>query len=159
MIDGIKSWWSDRSARERRLIGIMVILLIPVMFWYAVITPVRSALVSAKIRHDAAVEALGRVNAKADILKKLEQSPPQVLAGPLQSVIAQSATDAGFSLTKSEPTANDGVAISLAAAKSAAFFQWVDGLEGQGLFVEQASIRPNSDATIAIDMVIKAQKR
>jgi general secretion pathway protein M len=159
MIDTMKSWWASRSLRERNLLGIMFALLIPLLLWYAVATPFWSALVGAKVRHDTAVEALGRVNAKAAILKKLEQAPPQPLAAPLQSVIAQSAAEAGFSLTRSEPTVDDGLLISLAAAKSAAFFAWVSKLETQGLFVQQASIRANPDATIAVDMTIKAQKR
>jgi general secretion pathway protein M len=141
------------------LLGIMFVLLIPVLLWYAVAVPFWSALVGAKMRHDTAVETLGRVNAKADILKRLEQSPPQPLGAPVQSVVAQSAADAGFSLTKSEPTVDDGVSISLAAAKSAAFFGWISRLEAQGIFVQQASIRANPDSTIAVDLTIKAQKQ
>ena len=138
---------------------IMLVLLLPVLLWYAVAMPFWNALVASKLRHDNAVEALGRVNAKASILKKLQQTPPPAQSGPLQSVISQSATAAGFLLTKSEPTANDGLAASIANAKSAAFFAWTSKLEGEGHFIEQASIRPNSDATIAADFVIRAQKR
>lgn len=159
MIQNARNWWSQRSFRERNLITIMLVLLVPVLLWYAVTMPFWNALVASKVRHDNAVEALGRVNAKAFILKKLEQSPPLAQSGPLQSVISQSATEAGFLLTKSEPTANGGMAVSITNAKSAAFFAWITKLEGEGHFIEQASIRPNSDATIAADFVIRAQRR
>lgn len=159
MIQNARNWWSQRSIRERNLITIMLVLLVPVLLWYAVAMPFWKALVASKVRHDNAVEALGRVNAKASILKKLEQSPPPAQSGPLQSVISQSATEAGFTLTKSEPTASDGLSLSISNAKSAAFFAWISKLEGQGYFIEQASIRPNTDATIAADFVIRAQKR
>jgi general secretion pathway protein M len=159
MIETAQIWWTERSARERVMLLIMVAALAATILLFAIIRPLFTSVTNAKIRHDQAVTQTAAVQTKAKALKTALAAPPPVLDGPVTTFVSQSATEAGFTLSKADPVGTDAVSASIVAAKSPAFFNWVDKLSAQGIFVDQVTIRTNSDATIAVDVMFKMQVR
>lgn len=159
MITTLQTLWAERSQREQWLLGIMFALLGAFALWFLVLVPLRSGLEAAKLRHERAVHDAATVRAKATALKALTANPPPALGAPVPSFVAQSATDAGFTLSRNDPAGSDGAIISIVSAKAPAFFAWIAQLETRGVFVDRVSIRTNSDATVAVDAQLKFRAR
>ena len=155
MIEQLKNWYRERSAREQRLLGVMMALLLAVFGWIAILRPINSGLELSKANHELAVERLERV--RGDALA-LESGGPVVTEAP-QTLVSRLAGEAGFSPTRVDPGAEGRVLIALASAKPIALNRWLEALDAQGMFVEQISIRPNSDATLAIDATLRARAK
>ena len=159
MIEAARLWWAERAPREQVLLAVMVACFVTVFLWLGVTRPLFTCVAQAKLRHEIAVRDAATVQIKARALKVALATPPVLLDGPLQGVVTQSASEAGFTLARADPSGTDAVSVTLVSAKSPAFFAWLNKLNAQGIFAEQVSIRTNSDATIAADAVLKAQVR
>lgn len=150
-----KNWWSARTDREQKMLMLMVAVVSLFLMWFAVWQPVTSGLRSAHMRYDRAIIDLASVKEKAVALKAIRARPVQPLGVPLASFVGQAASEAGFTLSRSEPVGTDGITIAIVSAKSPALMAWFAQLENRGLFVSEISIRPNSDMTIAAEAVLK----
>lgn len=159
MIDAARLWWAERAQREQILLIIMAVFLLIVFLWLGITRPLFAGAEAARLRHEKAVIDEATVQIKARALKAALAAPSVALDGPLQTVITQSASDAGFTLSRVDPTGMDAVSVTLVSAKSPAFFAWLNKLNAQGIFAEQVSVRTNTDATIAADALLKAQVR
>lgn len=155
MIVNVKQWWSDRSDRERKMLAVMVAVIGLFLLWFAVWQPLTNGLRSAQSKYDRAVVDLATVKDKTTALKTLRARPVQPLSVPVTSFVSQSASEAGFTLSRAEPSGTDGVAIAIVSAKSPALMAWLSTLEIRGIFVSEISIRPNSDRTIAAEAILK----
>jgi general secretion pathway protein M len=152
-----QTWWAERSQREQWMLGVMVAAIAAFLLWFAVLLPLASALERARVRHDQAVVDLATVRGKASALKSILAKPMLPLGAPVATFVSQSAGEAGFTLSRSDPVGTNGVAISIVAAKSPALFDWLGSLDARGIFVSQLSIRTNSDMTIAVDATLNAR--
>jgi general secretion pathway protein M len=152
-------WWDERSERERWMLGIMFALIGTLLFWFAIVVPIATALVEARLRHEAAVRMAASVSAKALALKKFESLPPPNLGGPPPAFAGQTATEAGLTLTRADPVGADSVAIAAANAQPGALLQWLASLEARGLFVDSLSIRADGGATVAAEATLRARSK
>jgi general secretion pathway protein M len=134
MIETLRTLWHERSPRERIMLSVMFALLALTILWFGVIAPTISGLEAAKARHNRAVVAVASVQGKAALLKRLNETPPPPLGAPV----------AGFVKL-------------IVSAKPAAFFKWIGSLDQKGVFVDQITVRTNSDATIGVDATLKAR--
>ena len=141
MMARIKDYWAGLSQRERVLLGVMAALLAVVILWLGVMRPVDNGLRDA---HMLASDALDRNAAIRAKVKQLDQLPRAVAAptGDLAQIVGQSAGEAGFTLERAQPQGTGRVDIAIASAKPTALFDWIAGLEGQGIVVETLSVRP-----------------
>ena len=155
MIERLKVWYSDRSPREQRMLGIMMALLVIVVGWLAILRPLDSGLAQARADHALAIMRLERVRGDARAL----ESGRAVATDSAQALVSRLADQAGFSPTRLDPGAEGRVLTGLASAKPVALTRWLEALEAQGVFVEQISIRPNSDATLAVDATFRARAK
>ncbi len=157
MIENARTWWAERSPRERTMLGVMVALLALFLIWFAVISPLISALEASKVRHIRSVTDLAAVQTKSAALRKLKANPPQPLGAPVTTFVALSAGEAGFTLSRNDAVGTDRASISIASAKPPALFNWLTSIDARGVFVDQLVVRPNSDATISVDATLKAR--
>ncbi len=141
------------------MLSVMIACFAVVILLFGIVRPLFAGAEAARIRHEKAVIDAATVEIKAKALKAAMAAPPVSLDGPLQSTITQSASEAGFTLSRADPAGTGGVSITLVSAKSPAFFAWLNALDSRGIYAEQVTIRTNSDATIAADAVLKAQVR
>ena len=152
-----RNWWGERSPREQWMLGVMTAAIAAFLAWFAVLMPLASGLERARIRHNQAVTDLATVRGKTAALKVILAKPAIPLGAPLPAFVSQSAGEAGFTLSRTDPVGTNGVAIAIVSAKSAALFDWLSGLDARGIFVSQLTIRTNSDMTIAVDATLTAR--
>jgi general secretion pathway protein M len=149
-------WWAQRSRRERRLILVMLALAMVVLGWLMVVRPLSDALDTAKARHAAATVALGEARAR------LGQSVgPRAMAAapPVDSLIGQTASEAGFAGARIAGQGPMRVSVAIDAARPQALFAWILRLEQSGVAVEQLRARVNSDRTLAAEIALRARGR
>jgi general secretion pathway protein M len=157
MIETLRTLWNDRSPRERVMLSALFAVLALTFLWFGVIMPTVSGLSAARARHARAVVDLAGIQGKASLLKRLNETPPPPLGAPVATFVKLAADEAGFVLARSDAVGTDSVAIAIVSAKSAAFFKWIGTLDQKGVFVDQITIRTNSDATIGVDATLKAR--
>ena len=155
MIDRFNSWWETRTARERWLFGIAGGLAALVLAWLLIVRPIDLLRESAKIRHDNAVIALGRVEARLADIESFSANPPAA-EGRIGDIVMAEAVRVGFNTAQTEPAGTDGVRVIIAAARPQTFFTWVADLEGRlGLDVDALTARPNADETLSVDVTFR----
>ncbi|MEK6637474.1 MAG: type II secretion system protein M [Pseudomonadota bacterium] len=157
MIAQFRSWWGERSLREQWMLVFMVTAIAAFLMWFAVLMPLANGLERARARHNQAVVDLATVRGKASALKTILAKPALPLGAPVPAFVSQSAGEAGFTLSRTDPVGTNGVVIAIVAAKSPAMFDWLNNLDARGIFVSQLTIRTNSDMTIAVDATLNAR--
>lgn len=155
MIERLIGWYSGRSPREQRLLGIMMALLVIVIGWLGVLRPLDTGLAQARADQELAIIRLERVRSDALAL----EAGGTAATDTAQALVSRLADQAGFSPTRLDPGAEGRVLTGLASAKPVALTRWLEALDAQGVFVEQISIRPNSDATLAVDATFRARAK
>lgn len=153
----LQRWWQIRSTRERSLIGVAGVLLAATLLWFAVIVPFSRAIKDARTRHDAAVTARARIIGKIAVLAELEKrrSPDGAIALP--QIALQSATEAGFTLSRNEPQADRRLSIAIPSARTPALYAWLAALEDQGVVVEQITLTRIDGQAVAVDAVLRVR--
>ena len=150
----IVQWWAGRSQRERVLLLVMLALALPILAWLLVLRPIDNALETARADHWAATTRLIQVRSDAGLLKSAAVSANETA----QAIAARSASAAGFVPSRLDPTPDGKAMLSLPSAKPAALARWLEALDREGIIVETISMRPNSDATVAVEAVLRARK-
>jgi general secretion pathway protein M len=152
-------WWRTRTLREQRLLLAMAGLSVVVLLWLAIIRPIGDRLSEARERHGAAVLALAEARARAGQIGLLEQRRPANPGGPLETVLNQSATEAGFPVARVEREGLNQATMVIDSVKPQAFFAWVRRMEDErGMIVERLSARANADQTLAIRITFRARE-
>jgi general secretion pathway protein M len=159
MNEGLKLWWRTRTLREQRLLLAMSGLAAVVLLWLLVIRPVNDALSEARERHGAAVLALAEARAQATAIGTLQERRPASLGAPLDAILNQSATEAGFPVARVEREGINQATLVIESVRPQAFFAWVNRMEeDQGLIVERLSARTNSDQTLGVEITFRARE-
>ncbi len=148
-------WWAGRSDRERWLVGTMAALLFVMLFWLIVIRPIAFARSDAILRLDAAANAAGELRAVADTMRVARTVAVPTLTVPFVEAVNQAAATNGLTLARADATGSDRVTIAISTARSPALFAMLDALERQGLIVDTMTLRTNSDATLAVEAVLR----
>ena len=157
MIAQARVWWHERSERERWMLGAMFAILLLLLIWLTIVKPIERAVERAQQRHVAAIESVSLVETKITALEYEQAKTPFSGGADMTSAVRLSAEGAGFTLARADPADGRRVMISIVTAKSPALFAWIDTLDNNGLFVERATVRPNSDATIGFDATLRAR--
>lgn len=158
MIDSLSAWWLARTRRERTLLLILFALFGLTLGWLLVVRPLGDRLADARERHGAAVIALGEAKAGAADIGRLERQRPAALGAPVEQAVAQSASAAGFQLSKIQPDGPGRVSLAIEAARPQALFAWVSELETRrGLIVDRLTASSNSDRTLSVQLVLRSR--
>jgi general secretion pathway protein M len=158
MIESLSLWWRGRSRREKRLLVVLGFLFGLVIAWLLVVRPLGDSLAAARERHGAAVIALAEARANAETIGRLERDPPASLGGPVEQVVVQSASAAGFQLSRIQAEGAGKVSLAIEAARPQALFAWVSEMEtGRGLIVDTLAANANSDRTLSVQLTLKAR--
>jgi len=150
----MNAWWDARSARERLLVGTMLVLAAILLLWLLIVRPLADALDAAKMRHGDAAVALAQARARA---RPLGQSAPAA-AGPIEAIVARTAGAAGFPGARIAASGPGRATVSLDAARPQALFGWIAQMEQQGLVVERLRASANPDHTLSAEMNLGARR-
>lgn len=157
MSDTVKSWWRTRTLREQRLLLAMFGLAALVLAWLAVIRPLSDALSDAKARHNEAVLALADVRAAAEQIRGAQRAPPSGFSAPVDTILSQSANEAGFTVTRVDREGPSQATVIIGAVRAQAFFGWVAQMENRGLIVDRLAATTNADQTLSVQATFRAR--
>lgn len=157
MIARWKARWVMMTLRERVLILIMLGLLAVVVLWLGIVRPVNDALARARAEHVIAVDRAGQIDAAVLALRRTAGAAP-VLEGALDQIVAQSATEAGFTLESQKLVGPDRMAIAIGSARPTALFTWLSVLEARGIGVETITVQPGANGTISARIMLRAAR-
>ncbi|THD36961.1 MAG: type II secretion system protein M [Sphingomonas sp.] len=153
MIARFRTWFDGRSRREKWMILVMLALLGVTIVWLVVL-PIDDALSSARRRNADAAIQLAQTRGQVDAVRALRRTRPVVLADPIDLVVRQSASNAGFAL---DSVAADGakLRVHIASARGGALLGWLGELEGQGVLVDQLSVTDAGNHNVAADITFR----
>ena len=158
MNENLKRWWQGRTLREQRLLLALGGVASFVFVWLLVIRPLSDSLSEARERHGEAVIALAEARAGAAMLQTAETDRPPPLSAPLDSLLNQSATEAGFQVNRIDRLGPNQATVVIDAARPQAFFGWVNQMENErGLIVERLTATTNADQTLSVQATFRAR--
>lgn len=151
-------WWHTRSPREKLLLMIAGSILAIALIWQLVVRPSVYTLDRAKLKHEASVQTLARL----DRIESLKQQGEVILpiietqtgldSNALLSQAERMASESGLLISASETVSPTSFKITLSAVAAPAYFQWVEQVEtGLGVSTHTASLTQNADGSMDAD--------
>ncbi len=158
MMASIRSWWDGLTMRERWLVGAAGGLAAAVLLWLATFG-VASALSDAREAHGLAVDRAAGIAARVEAIEALQAAPRRTAAAAsaatVDIVVAQSAAEKGFTLSRNEAQGGSAASIAIANARAPALLAWLGELEAMGILAGDLSLRPNADGTVALTATLR----
>jgi general secretion pathway protein M len=150
MIERLRDWWKERTAREQGLLVLLALVAVPTFLVYGLVRPFEAMLDRAHLARDADARALADVYLMAN---RINHSRRPVRGGqPIEALVQSDAENAGFTITS---IGRDGVGalLSIDAVRAEPFFAWVASLrQRRGLIVTRLAARPNGDSTLSVSV-------
>lgn len=154
MIESFQNWWGKHSTAERSLIVFLGLVVALVFLWLAIWRPVTDGLEAGWTRQGAALDRYGSVRAKVSALKNAPAAP-QRSGVPIEQLVSQSATEAGFTLDR-VGSGGGGMSVSIASAKTGPLLTWLSRIEAGGIAIQSISIVPGqTPGTVAVQAVFQ----
>jgi len=155
-MSGLRAWWAALSAREQRLVVLMLAMACGVLLWLGVWRPVRAGIEFGRARYAVAVDINASVRAKLALLKAQPTQSQGRSSGPVDQIVAQSAAETGLTLDRSAAQGQGRIAITIGSARAGALLAWLAGLEARGIMVETLNMTPGTTAgTVVVQAVLK----
>lgn len=151
----LRTWYGDRSLREKRLLVVMVALLVVTIIWAGIIIPVRDGLDSSRARYEDAVVRLATTRGEVDLVKSASRRPP--LSAGLAETVRAMADQAGFEIATLDQQDGGRVHVTIQSAKPGAMAAWLARLEAAGVLVDSATLRDTGSRSVAADLILKAR--
>jgi len=146
------TWWSQRNARERSLLSLMLAAIAAFGFWYGLLWPARAARDAAQQRYDLALADLRTVQASVDALQRMGPARPQQ-AQALAAAIEARAVESGVALSRQRRDSEGQLVVELDGVPAKALFAWLqalrtgDGIEASGIRAERSGARLRAEVT------------
>ena len=155
MIDKLANWFGGFSLREKVLVSVAAILSALLVAIYGIYFPLTNAIHEKRVEYREALER--RVAIEAMVAQANQKQAVSVIAdmsGPLEQVVNQRATEAGFTLEKADAAGNGRVSISMAQARPAALMKWFAELELSGIVTEQIEVKAGNAGTVSVNATL-----
>lgn len=155
-MSAIRTWWDGLTVRERWLVGIAGGMAAAVLLWLATFG-VTAALSDAREAHGLAVDRAAGIAARVEAIEALQAAPRPAAASAatVDIVVAQSAAEQGFTLSRNEAQGGGAATIAIANARAPAVLAWLAELEAMGILAGDLSLRPNADGTVALTATLR----
>jgi general secretion pathway protein M len=155
MIEKLANWFEALSLREKVLVGVAAILSVLLVAIYGVYFPLTTSIQEKRVAYREALERRVAVEAMvAQPNQKPRAAAVTATSGPLEQVVNQRATEAGFALEKADAAGNGRVAIAMAQARPAALMKWLAELELEGVVAEQIEVKAGSAGTVSVSATL-----
>jgi general secretion pathway protein M len=147
----LNRWWWSRTARERQMLAVMLVLLVGVAAWLLVIKPAWAWREDAAMRHADARSGAAHVQSGLARLGTEAKGGEATARADIAPLVESSAQAAGLSITTGMDAAG-GLSFRAEKATSAQLFGWLAGLKADhGLDVDHLAVIENADATLSAE--------
>lgn len=157
MIVTVRTWYGERSLRERRMLLAMAAIGLPLLLWLALILPVERAYRSALERQLEAVDRHARIASLAERTKAKRATVPPPRAD-LPLYLADSARQSGLTAVPSGAPVAGAASVTIAAADASAALAWLSGLEARGYAVSDVRIAAGADRQVAVTATVGVRR-
>ena len=152
-MERVRSWFGGLSAREKRLVLLMIAIAVPVLIWLALWRPVAAAHDEALGGYRMALDRNGRIAAMTGLTAG-EERPAPVVDGSLAAWLLDHATAQGLVLARQEDLSDTRAEVELGAAGASDVARWLSALEAEGLRIEQVRLGPSPNGGVAMTAII-----
>lgn len=155
MNEKLANWFDGLSLREKVLVSVAAILAALLVAIYGIYLPLTNSIHEKRVEYREALER--RVAIEATVVQANQKQAGSVVAdmpGPLEQVVNQRATEAGFTLEKADAAGNGRLSISMAQARPAALMKWLAELETAGIVAEQIEVKAGSAGTVSVNATL-----
>lgn len=138
-------WWVARTARERGLLAVLGLTLLPVAGYAGIVRPMTDATVAARQALVTATERQGRIRHAVDAIADRRAA---LAARPRGGVVAVDLLAGQTLAERAVPTGGiqalsaDGATLTIPAIAPGVLMGWLAELEAQGVVATQATIAP-----------------
>lgn len=153
MIAQFKTFWAERNQRERVLLSVMFAIAAAMLLWFGMAKPLMAARERAELRLATATDEAGLIAARK--ATRNGDDKPYRGAVAAADLVKTMGTAAGFTVTRADSDGAGGVSLAIASAKAPALFNYLAGLERQGLRVATLDLRGNPDGSMAAEATLK----
>jgi len=150
-----RTWYVERSLREKRLLIVMAVLLVITILWAGIFIPVRDGLDTSRARYEDAVMRLAVTRGEVDLVKAAAKRP--ALTASLTDTVRAAADQAGFEIATLDQQDAGRVHVVIQSAKASAMSAWLAGLEAQGVLIDAATLRDTGNRSVSADLILKAR--
>ncbi len=146
VIQSMKLWWGGRSARERRMLAAMAMLVATLAVWLLVVRPAWAWRASAAERRGEATANLTRLD--VGLARRAPAKPAAMAPADIEQAARAAAEAAGLTVTLSMD-GEGAVAFDAPGVTSAALFGWITTLKtDHGVETIDLTVIENADATL-----------
>lgn len=150
MIAVVRTWYSQRTLRERRLILAMSAIAVPLLAYLLLVAPLSTAYRASLQEHLAAVDRNGRVKALAE-----RRSAPATRAQAVADLPLWLADSARQNrLTATAQGSADRATVAVERADASALFAWLAALEAAGHGLHDVRITPTPEGGVSAGFVV-----
>jgi type II secretory pathway component PulM len=130
-----RGFWGELAARERVLIGVGLLVLLPVGFYLYVWQPVTAERARLAVRVDQLRGELARLRADSEAVKRMRGQPPISTGDTLENAARQAAARFGLAIAPEALTAQGGdrLLVNLNGVAFDAWVRWLGELGAQGV--------------------------
>lgn len=146
MIQSADLWWSARSVREQRMLGVMAVLIFAVLAWLLVVRPAWSWREDAADRRAVAEARLQVIETR--LARAVTTDRPVMALTDVEQAARASAEAAGLDVVLS--VAQSGrIAFVAQGVTSPVLFGWLTALnDDYGVAIQDLSVIENPEATL-----------
>lgn len=154
-MSGAPAFWSERSPRERLMLGALGALVLVLGYGFLALRPLHAAAAAAQTRLDRAVGDLIAVRS----LAPGSGAPP---AGPtdpaaLRAVVSETAAQAGLAVARIAPEGERALTLTLDSVGAQALFGWLRTLEAErGVRIERVALQPAAEERVEAQITVAA---
>lgn len=139
MIPQLAAWWRARTARERYLMQIALLLVC------AVLAPAWAYSSAVTFRAEAAarLSSARAVSADVDALSqamRAQRATPIAADGSIRDRVLATASEIGLEIARLEPAGANRFRVVLQPADSLAVYRWIEALGLSGAFVSRTTL-------------------
>jgi general secretion pathway protein M len=151
-IANLRGWWDGRTARERRMLAVMLALVAAVLVWLLVVRPAWGWRAGAAERLAEAQAEKVEVAAGLRALAPASARPARPAnAEGLEPLVRRTAEAAGLTVDLGMDP-DGGLGFRVSGARSAQVFGWLAVLEADhGVQVRSLGVVENADATLNVE--------
>jgi type II secretory pathway component PulM len=151
----MRSWWSDRSQRERAALGgVALVTLLFALFQFG-LKPLVSMHRSAAAAYASAAALLADVEAGAVQIQALQAGTRIRSDVPARTAVSAVAAEQGLTLTRLQPLEKGDLDVWLDDVSSPALFTWLGALSDRhGIAVVRAQIQRNDGGTVRAQITL-----
>lgn len=148
----MRSWWQDRTGRERALLIALALVTVAAFLQFGVVSPMRAARAEAVAALADASDLLASVRSAAarGPAEAAEASPT---GASLRETVIATGRARGLAITRLNPLDDGALAVRIDRTEARLFHQWLASLKRDaGVIARQVAVRRVGDGAVSADV-------